>query len=752
MQRYSRDLYLRLEAETGLATGFRQTGYLQLASNKVRQQVLRRERNFARSRGVDKYEISPAEIKKLFPALHVSDLLSGIYTPDDGRANPVDITMSLAAGARQGGARIFERVGATTIAVKGHRAVAVETAQGRISADHVVLAAGMWSRQLGERIGVSIPLQAAEHYYLLTERVDGIDPTWPVVEDAESYAYIREEGGGYLFGMFEPEGACWNLQHIPESASFLELPPDWERMTPFLHRAFQRLPIMSNIGIKKLFCGPESFTPDGSFLVGESPEVDRLFVATGMNSLGILTGGGMGALVAEWIVSGTPQHDVTGLNVARSMPHESTKVFLGERIPQSLGYLFSHASLPHYKHLTARQLRRTALHQNFATRGAYFAALSGWEAPLWFSQNGVRHTLERNFERQPWFGFNEIEHRGVRESVGLIEKTLMGKFIVQGRDAEFVLNRVSANSVSGPIGRNVYTQWLNERGGIVADLTITRLDESRFLLVTTDTLQRSVCPWLRRHTRDDEFCSVTDVTSAYAILSIQGPKSRDLLQSISGSDLSTAAVPFRSSCYVEIGPVRVLAIRVTYVGELGYELYIPSEYALTAYEAVLTGSARMGSDLLHFGLMTLDSLRLEKGYRDYGVDIDNSDTPLEAGLGFAVDFKKSDFIGRDAILRQRDSGPVKKRLVQFLLRDSAPLLFGREPILVDGRYCGYIRAGGYGHTLGSAVGLGTVEQEDGVTTEFLSKGRFEVEVANERFEAMASLKPLYDATNSRITV
>ena len=750
MQRYSRDLYNRLEAETGVATGFRQTGYLQLASNAVRQQVLRRERNFARSQGLEKHEVSPNEIRNLFPALDVSDLLCGIYTPVDGRANPVDITMSLGAGARRAGATICEGVSATGIVVRNHRAVAVETTDGVITAEHVVLAAGMWSRQLGARIGVSIPLQAAEHYYLLTEPVDGVSPNWPVVEDPESYAYIREEGGGYLFGLFEPEGACWNLDRIPDEASFLELPPDWDRMTPFLDRAFKRLPSMRNVGLKKLFCGPESFTPDGSFLMGETPEIDGFFVATGMNSLGILSGGGMGALVAEWIVNGTPAQDITGLNIARTSPHESTRAYLGARIPKSLGYIFSHASLPEYKHSTARQIRRTALHDHFERRGAYFIATSGWEAPKWFSQDGGRPEIAHTYERQPWFRYNEIEHKTVRERVGFIDKTFMGKFIVQGRDAEAVLNRVSANSVSVPIGRNIYTQWLNNQAGIVADLTITRLDEQRFLLVTTDTLQRTVEPWLRRHTRADEFCAVTDVTGGYSILSLQGPQSRDLLQAISGADLSSATVPFRASCDLEIGPVRVLAIRVTFVGELGYELYVPTEYTLSVYEALLAGSAKIASELLHFGLMTLDSLRLEKGYRDFGVDIDNTDTPLEAGLGFVVDFAKPDFVGRDVLLRQRESGPLKKRLLQFLLKDPEPLLFGREPILVDGQYRGYIRAGGYGHTLGGAVGLGIVEYEAGVTADFVREAQFEIELSDRRCEAVASLGPLYDPKSARV--
>jgi len=749
-ERYSRDLYIRLESETGVATGFRQIGYLQLAANRVRQQVLRRERQFARSQGLIKHEISPTEVKQLFPLLDVNDLVSALYTPEDGRVNPVDVTMSLAAGARQGGATLIEGIAVSDVLTKNGRVAGVATAQGPVEAETVVLAAGMWSRQIAARIGVSVPLQAAEHYYLLTEPLAGVNPDLPIVDDPEAYAYIREEGGGLLFGMFEPQAACWKPDGIPADASFLELPPDWDRLMPFLEKAFRRLPAMSQVGIKKLFCGPESFTPDGSFLMGETPEVSGLFVATGMNSLGILAGGGMGALLAEWIVTGTPSQDVTGINIARTLPHESTRAFLGARIPALLGYIFSHAPLPEFKHSTARNVRRTALHERFVQRGAYFTATSGWEVPRWFSQDGQMPTVLHQFERQAWFKYNEIEHRAVRERVGLIDKTFMGKFIVQGRDAEKVLNRVSANSVSVPVGRNIYTQWLNHQGGIIADLTITRLGEERYLLVTSDVLQRTTDSWLRRQTRAQEACAVTDVTSGYTILAIQGPASRDFLQRISGADLSTDRVPYRGSCEIEIGAARVLAIRVTFVGELGYELYIPTEYSLTVYDALVDHAAGARTPLVHFGLVTLDSLRLEKGYRDFGTDIDNTDTPLEAGLGFVVDFEKPDFIGRDVLLRQREAGVLKRRLVQLLLKDREPLLFGREPVLVDGEYCGYVRAGAYGHHLGGAVGLGAIEHPAGVTAELLRTGNIEIEIADRRVSAIASLAPLYDPQSLRV--
>lgn len=749
-QQYSRALYERLEAETGLATGFRRIGHLHLATNVTRRETQRREMNFARSRGLDKFELTPREVKELFPLVETDGIVSASYTPSDGRANPVDLTMSLARGARMRGARIIENVRVTDFSVKSGRVTGVGTTLGDITADTVVLAAGMWSRQLGAKIGVSVPLQAAEHYYLLTEPIEGVHSELPVVEDPDCYAYAREEGGGLLFGLFEPKGAVWSPQRIADDASFLHLPPDWERMTPFLEHAFKRFPVMNETGIKTFFCGPESFTPDGSFLVGESPEVAGLYVASGMNSLGILSAGGMGLLVAEQIVHGNASQDTTRIALARTPRHESVQRFLVDRIPDSLGYIFNHAGLPNFHHKSARQARRLALHARYEQAGAYFTALSGWEMPYWFSQDGQMPSMEHRYGRQPWFEYAAIEHRATRDQVALFDKSFMGKFIVQGRDAETVLNRVGANSVSIPIGRNIYTQWLNTQGGIISDLTITRLSDQTYLLVTGDVLQRFTPGWLQRNTSEAEQCTVTDVTSGYTLLSLQGPLSRQLLQTLCDADLSTEALPFRASREIEIGYARVLLVRITYMGELGYELYIPTEYSHTVYEALEAGFKALAIPMIHGGLMALDSLRMEKGYRDFSVDIDNTDTPLEAGLGFVVDFEKGDFIGRDALLAQKAQGPLKKRLVQFLLQDPIPLLRGQEPIFCDDRAVGYVRAAAYGHTLGASVGLGLIELDVGITADVLRERRFEIQVNDQLVAARPSLAPLYDPKSERI--
>jgi 4-methylaminobutanoate oxidase (formaldehyde-forming) len=748
--KYTRELYQGLEAETGISTGFHQCGHLHLATTAARREAQRREINFTRTLGMEKHEISPAEVARMFPLVDTAGVLSAIWSPNDGRANPVDVTMSLAAGARKRGVRIVEGCPISDFIVKNRRVQGVMTAQGPITAEVVVLAAGMWSRQLGAKIGVSVPLQAAEHYYLLTEPLAGVHRDLPVVEDPESFAYVREEGGGLLFGLFEPLGANWSLNGVPSDASFSTPPPDWDRMTPHLDHAFKRFPAMNTAGIRSFFCGPESFTPDGGFLVGQSPEVDGLYLATGLNSLGILSGGGVGALLAEEITTGNSSQDMTGLTPARMAIHESTRHFLGERIPEALGYLFTFAGLPNWKHKTGRNARRLALHDRYAAQGAYFAALSGWEMPLWFAPEGQMPKVAYEFGRQEWFHLSAGEHKATRTGLGLFDKSFMGKFIVQGRDAETVLNRVSANSVSVPVGANTYTQWLNAQGGIVSDLTITRLAEEEFLLVTGDTLQRLTPAWLRRHTEANEFCTVTDVTSAYTILSLQGPQSRQALQVLTGADLSTESLPFRASTHVEIGYARILMVRITYMGELGYELYIPTEQSLNVYDALVEGIKVQGLDLVHCGLMALDSLRLEKGYRDFGVDIDNTDTPLEAGLGFVVDLAKPDFIGRDRIVAQKAAGKLTKRLVSVLLDDPEPLLLGDEPVFLNGAAIGYVRAGAYGHTLGASVGLAMIEAPEGVTGEYLRSNRFVIEVNDSLIGASLSMIPFYDPKSERV--
>ncbi len=747
MAKYTRDLYQNLEEETGQATGFKKVGYLEIASTPSRLEGLRRIADFNRVFDIDIAEISASEVKKMWPLMETDDILAGFYTAGDGRVNPIDTTIALAKGAKQGGAQIIEETKVSGVKQENGRVTSVVTDKGEIQAEYVVNCAGMWAREVGKLAGVHVPLQAAEHYYLITEQIKGIHAELPVFSDLDRYAYYREEMGGILLGFFEPVAAPWGVDGIPKDFTFGEIRPDWDRMMPYIEEAMKRVPILETAGIHKFFCGPESFTPDLMPLMGEAPELRNYFVAAGFNSLGILLGGGAGKVLAHWMVEGLPDVDVTEIDIQRMSPYQSNRKYLRDRTVETLGLTMAE-DWPNYQNKTARNIRKSALHERFAAAGAYFAEYSGWEYPDWFAPEGVEPKVEYSWGRQNWFEYSAAEHKAAREGVVLMDVSLMSKLLVQGRDAEQVLNQICANNVAVPVGRIVYTQWLNKLGTIEADMTVTRLAEDRFLLVLSPSIQAHVEAWLKRHTPPESHLFVTDVTSAYSILNIQGPKSRQFLSSLTTVDMSNEAFPYLTMQEIDIGYALVQALRVSYVGELGWELYIPTDFALHVYDVLV--DAGEAFDLKLAGLQALETLRIEKPYRDYGSDIDNMDTPLEAGLRFFVNFDKPDgFIGREALLRQKEEG-LKQRFVQFLLQDPEPLLHGGEPIVRNGEYVGYIRAGAYGHTLGGAVGLGFVENEAGVTPSYIKSGNYEIEIAGTRYSAKASLRPMHDPKNQRV--
>jgi 4-methylaminobutanoate oxidase (formaldehyde-forming) len=750
MRKYTRDLYARLEAETGQATGFRPCGFIEVAADADRLEEYRRVSAFNRHCGVDVHEISPAQVQDLFPLAHTEDLLAGFYVKEDGRADPVDVTMALAKGARLAGARIIEGVPVTGVTKKRGVVTGVTTAFGDIEAEYVVNCAGMWARQLGARAGVNIPNQAAEHYYLITDKIKELSATWPVLEDPASHGYYREEVGCLMIGLFEPVCAPWKVDGIPDDASFLTLAPDWERMGPYVETAMRRVPISMEVGVKKFFCGPESFTPDLLPIVGEAPELKNYFVAAGLNSIGILTGGGLGRVLAHWITTGRPDVDVTGFNIDRLHTYQANPEYRRTRTVESLGMVYQ-CHYPTRSMLTARGAKRSPLHDRLAARGAYFRDVSGWEGADWYAPHGVAPTADQlSWGRQNWFPYWEAEHRAAREGVILMDMSFMSKFLVQGRDAGRLLETLSANRVDGETGLITYTQWLNEAGKLEADLTVTKLDDEKYWVVATDTAHRHVETRLRRHF-GDAHAFVTDVTSGYAQVNVQGPRAREVLAAVTSADMSNVAFPFRRAAEIDIGFARVLCIRITYLGELGYELYIPTEQALHVYERLLAAGQHVG--LQHAGLKALASLRMEKGYRDYGHDMDNTDTVLEAGLGFAVDLNKpGGFIGRDAVLAQKAAGPLKKRLVQVLLKDPEPLLFHAEVVRRNGKALGYVRAASYGFTLGGAVGLAMLEADQPIDQKFLDSGHFDVDVAGKLVPAVASLRPLFDPEMKKIKI
>ena len=755
MSRYSRDLYERLEADTGLSTGFRAVGHLSLATSPARLEALRREAAFARGFGVDDQEISPAQVADLWPFARTDDVLAGFLVADEGRANPVDVCMSLVRGARNGGARVVEGVSVTGVRTSGGRVSGVDTDHGPVQTEHLVSCSGMWARQLGAQVGVDVPLQAAEHYYLLTEPFEGVHRDLPVIEDPDRYGYYREEGGGLLVGLFEPVAAPWHTDAIPADSSFAELPPDWDRVGPYLERAMDRIPVLADVGIRKFFCGPESFTPDVHPLLGPAPDLDGYWVAAGLNSLGILLGGGVGSVVAQWLVDGVAPVDVAAYAVERALPHEVSRRFRRERTVEQLGVLFGDAAWPTWKPSTARGIRLSPLHDRLLAAGAHFGVSAGWEYPEWFAGSAAAEAAVTarevpGFGRQPSFDLVAAEHRSVREAVGVMDMTLMTKFSVVGPDAAAVLDRLSAGHVARETGRVTYTQWLDRSAGIQADLTVTRLARDRFLVVASDLTHRRIAAMIRRETRSHEQVYAADVTSGTVLLSVQGPGSRELLSRLTPADLSNEAFGYLTAREIELDYARVLALRVTYVGELGWELHVPTEYAQTLYDSLMAAGRDLG--VRPVGLAAMGGLRLEKGYRDFGVDIDNTDNPLEAGLGFAVAWDKpGGFVGREALggLRADPEGG-RRAMVQLLLTDPGADLFGNEPVLVEGAWAGYVRAAGYGHTLGGAVGLAVVEHAGPVTQEWLDSVAITVSCAERTVVARASLRPMYDPSRRRI--
>jgi heterotetrameric sarcosine oxidase gamma subunit len=758
----SRDLYARLEEETGQATGFKPVGLIEAAADEARLEEYRRVAAFQRHLGLEVEEISPREMADLFPWARTDDLVAGFHVPGDGRVNPVDVTTALAKGARQLGVRIVEGVAVEDVLTERGSVSGVRVSTGasgetaEIEAEYVVNCAGMWARELAAKNGLVIPNQAAEHYYLITDTIDGLDPEAPVFEDPASYGYYREEGGGMMVGLFEPQAAPWKVEGIPRDFSFGTIPPDWDRMGPFLEKAMARVPVTLEVGVRTFFCGPESFTPDLAPAVGEAPGIRNYFVAAGMNSVGILSAGGLGRVLAHWITTGRPDVDVTGFNVDRFRPWQAVDSYRAARTTEILGTVYA-AHTPGTQLRSARDRLLSPVHDRLVEQGGYLREVSGWEGADWFAGPGVTPTAKPTWGRAPWFEHWEAEHRAVREGVGLLDMSFMAKFRVQGADAGEALDRVSAGAVNEKTETITYTQWLDEGGRIEADLTVTKLGEGDFFVVASDTAHGHASAWLERHisvTRSD--VTVVDVTEDYGQLNVQGPLSREVLAALTDTDLSTEAFPFRTARWIELAGVEVLCVRITYLGELGYELYVTAVDTPRVYDALQTAGTAYG--LRPVGLKALASLRMEKGYRDFGHDIDNTDCPLEAGLGFALAIDKpGGFVGRDAVLARRAAnlaaGGMGQRIVQVRVPDPAPLLYHAEVVYRDGKAVGYVRAASYGWTLGSSVGLAMVSGGgEPVTADWLEAGSWEVDVAGTRHPVEVSLRPMYDPTSARVKV
>jgi glycine cleavage system T protein len=745
LARYGAVLYERLEAETGQATGFRRSGSISVARTAERLVELKRGASMARCFGVEVEPISPAAAGRRWPLMRTDDLAGAVWIPGDGRTNPIDTTLALARGARQGGATIVENVTVTGIQRARGAATGVRTDRGDVAADVVVNCAGMWGREVGRMAGVNVPLHAAEHFYIVTEPMAGVTRDLPVLRDTDGYIYVREEVGGLLMGGFEPAAKPWGMHGIPEEFRFSLLPEDWEHFRVLMEQACVRIPALETAPVRRHVNGPESFTPDNRYMLGEAPELRRFFVAAGFNSVGIASAAGAGQALAEWIVGGEPGMDLWDVDIRRFAPVQGNARYLEERTKEVVGLLYA-VHWPFRQPETARGVRRSVLHDRLVARGGVFGVVAGWERANWFATPGVEPRYRYTYGRQNWFPCAAAEHRAVREAVGLFDQSSLAKLRLEGPEAVAALQRLCAADVDVAPGRIVYTQMLNARGGIECDLTVTRLADDAFLIVTIAAAATHDADWIRRGIGGAR-ATLTDVTSAFTVLGMMGPRSRELLSRLTPADLSTAVFPFGASREIELGYATVRATRITYVGELGWELYVPTELAQGVYDALVAAGGEVG--LRHAGYHAMDSLRLEKGYRSWGHDLGPEDTPLDAGLGFAVALEKDGFVGREALLRQRER-PRSRRLLTFTLDDPEPLLLGDEPIWRDGRLVGRITSGAYGHTLGRSVGMGYVSHPDGVDTTFLQSARWELEIATERVPATAHLEPPYDPTSARV--
>ncbi len=744
LAKYSADLYVKLEAETGVATGMRQVGSISVALTAERHEELLRQATVARIFGVDVAEISPTEAKAMYPHLEIGDVVGAVHLPLDGQCDPANIAMALARGARMRGAQIFEGVKVVAVTKSQGRVTGVEYEvageRGAIACDVVVNCGGMWGRDLAGASGVTLPLHACEHFYLITEPIDGLGHL-PVLRVPDECAYYKSDAGKMMVGAFEPKAKPWGMEGIREDFCFDTLPEDWDHFQPILEHAMNRLPLFQTAGIHTFFNGPESFTPDDRYYLGEAPELGGYWIAAGYNSVGIAGSGGAGMALAHWMTEGEAPFDLWEVDIRRAQPFQRNRRYLKERVSETLGLLYAD-HFPYRQMATSRGVRRSPLHEHLKALGAVFGEVAGWERANWYARPGQAAEYRYSWKRQNWFDNARAEHMAVRTGCGLFDMTSFGKIRVEGRDACAFLNRVCANEIDVAEGRIVYTQMLNARGGIESDLTVTRLSETAFLLVVPGaTLQRDLA-WLRRHL-GDAFAVITDVTAGEAVVCVMGPQARDVLARVSPADLSNPGHPFGTAREIEIGMGLARAHRVTYVGELGWELYVSTDQAAHVFEALMEAG---GVTLA--GLHTLDSCRIEKAYRHFGHDITDEDHVLEAGLGFAVRTQKPDFIGRDAVLRKREAG-LSRRLVQFRLTDPEPLLFHNEGIVRDGRIVGPVTSGAYGHFLGGAVGLGYVPCAGESEADVLGS-TYQIEVAGVRHAAVASLVPLYDPKSERV--
>ena len=749
LAKYSQELYGLLEEETGMATGFIRCGSITVALTKNREQELLRSASMARAFGVKIEDVSPEDIKGRYPHINITDVVSGVYLPMDGQGDPANIALALAKGARQSGVSIFESTKVTGLQRNSQRITEVlwqnAYESSTIKTEYVVNCAGMWAREIGLMARVPIPLHACEHFYIVTEPIDGLKQL-PVLRVPDECAYYKEDAGKLLIGAFEKNAKPWGMDGIPEDFEFDQLPEDFDHFEPILEKAIERIPLLEKAGIHTFFNGPESFTPDNAYLLGLIPGLENMYVAAGFNSVGIQSAGGAGMALAQWMHDGEKPFDLGDVDIARMQPFQNNRTYLKTRATEALGLLYAD-HYPYLQNTTARGIRRSPFHHCLLDYGAVMGEIAGWERANWFANPGQERNYDYSWFRQNWFENWKTEHLAVRNNVGMYDMSSFGKIRVSGPDVECYLNYICGANLSVDIGKIVYTQFLNSRGGIEADVTITRLEEFTYMVVTPAATCHADLYWLKRHVGTFNVV-LTDVTANEGVLAIMGPNSRNLLQSVSSADFSNSGFPYTSAQNIEVGMAYARVHRISYVGELGWELYVSTELAVHLFETLI--EAGKSFDLTLCGMHMMDSCRSEKAYRHFGHDITPEDHVLEAGLGFAVKSEKSDFIGRDAVLRKRDSG-LDRMMLQFKLTDTDPLLYHNEPILRDGKIVGYISSGSYGHYLGSAIGLGYVPSK-GEKANDLMQSSYAIEIAGNQYEAKASVRPMFDSFGQRMKI
>ena len=747
LAKYTQELYFDLEKETGVSTGFKRVGSISVALTNERMEELKRSAAMARAFGVDVEEISPREIQERYPHINLERVVGGVFLGKDGQGDPANIALALAKGARQLGAKIHERVTVKKVFKNQNKVTGLEWIdqngdRGHIACEEIVNCAGMWGHSVGKMLGANIPLHACEHFYIVTEPIAELAQL-PVLRVPDECAYYKEDAGKMLLGAFEPNAKPWGMSGISDDFEFDQLPEDFEHFEPILEMAINRLPMLEKAGIHTFFNGPESFTPDDAYHLGRTPEMENVWVAAGFNSIGIQSAGGAGMALAQWMQDKEKPFDLGDVDISRMQPFQGNKKYLFERSKETLGLLYAD-HFPFRQKESARGVRRTPFHEHLKSKGAVFGEVAGWERANWFSFDGQHDEYVYSWKRQNWFENSAKEHMAVRENVGLYDMSTFGKIRVDGEDAERFLNYLCGANLSVDIGKIVYTQFLNSKGGIEADVTVTRLSETIYLIVTPAATRLADETWLRRNQKDYNVV-ITDITAAEGVLALMGPNSRALLSSVSPNNFDNEINPFGTAQVIEIGMGLARAHRVSYVGELGWELYISSDQCAHIFETII--DAGSDHDLKLCGMHMMDSCRIEKAYRHFGHDITCEDHVLEAGLGFAVDTDKPDFIGKKAVIDKREVG-LEKRLVQFQLTEPEPLLYHNEPIIRDSEIVGYISSGNYGHKLGGAIGMGYIPCE-GESPEELLSSKFEIDVSGTICAAKASLKPLYDPLSKR---